>query len=29
MDYFVGLDVSLRAVAICVIKAEGNALLER
>lgn len=29
MDYFVGLDVSLRSVAICVIDAEGNALLER
>ncbi len=29
MDYFVGLDVSLRSVAVCVIDTKGNALLER
>jgi transposase len=28
MEYFVGLDVSLRSVAICVVDAQGNALLE-
>ncbi len=29
MDYYVGLDVSLRSVAVCVIDADGRAVLER
>ena len=29
MDYFVGLDVSLRSVAVCVIDADGNHIFER
>ena len=29
MDYFVGLDVSLRSVAICVIDRDGRTVLER
>ncbi|WP_299085704.1 IS110 family transposase [uncultured Ruegeria sp.] len=29
MDYFVGLDVSLRSVAVCVIDAKGNRIFER
>ncbi len=29
MDYFVGLDVSLRSIAVCVIDEGGKAILER
>jgi transposase len=29
MDYYVGLDVSLRSVAVCVIDSDGKAVLER
>ena len=29
MDYFVGLDVSLRSVAVCVIDASGKHVFER
>ena len=29
MDYYVGLDVSLRTVAICVINADGKLIFER
>ena len=29
MDYFVGLDVSLRSVAVCVIDVDGQTVLER
>ena len=29
MDYFVGLDVSLRSVAICVVDADGKHVFER
>ncbi|GAA3865256.1 hypothetical protein GCM10022404_14440 [Celeribacter arenosi] len=29
MDYFVGLDVSLRSAAVCVIDGEGRTVLER
>ena len=29
MDYFVGLDVSLRSVAVCVIDADGRTVFER
>ena len=29
MDYFVGLDVSLRSVAVCVIDGDGRTVLER
>lgn len=29
MDYFVGLDVSLRSCALCVVDAKGNRVLER
>lgn len=29
MDYFVGLDVSLRLVAVCVIDADGKHVFER
>lgn len=29
MDYYVGMDVSLRSVAVCVIDAEGRRVLER
>lgn len=29
MDYFVGLDVSLRSIAVCVIDADGRVVLER
>ena len=29
MSYFVGLDVSLRSVALCVVDADGDIVLER
>ncbi|MEM7654410.1 MAG: hypothetical protein AAF220_14720 [Pseudomonadota bacterium] len=29
MDYFVGLDVSLRSVAVCVVDADGKNVFER
>lgn len=29
MDYYVGLDVSLRSVAVCVVDHDGKAVLER
>ena len=29
MDYYVGLDVSLRSVAVCVIDADGKHIFER
>lgn len=29
MDYCVGLDVSLRSVAVCVVDSDGKAILER
>ncbi len=29
MDYYVGLDVSLRSVAVCVIDANGKHVFER
>ena len=29
MDYFVGLDVSLRSVAVCMIDADGKHVFER
>ena len=29
MDYYVGLDVSLRSVAICVVNSEGQHIFER
>ena len=29
MDYYVGLDVSLRSVAVCVIDEDGRTLFER
>ena len=29
MDYFVGLDVSLRSCALCIVDTKGNVLLER
>ena len=29
MEYFVGLDVSLRSVSVCVIDADGRTVLER
>ena len=29
MDYYVGLDVSLRSVAICVVDCDGRAIFER
>jgi len=29
MKYYVGLDVSLRSVAVCVIDSEGGTVLER
>ena len=29
MDYFVGLDVSLRSVAVCVIDTDGKHVFER
>jgi transposase len=29
MDYYVGLDVSLQSVAVCLINVEGKAVLER
>lgn len=29
MDYYVGLDVSLRSVAVCVINADGKLIFER
>ena len=29
MDYFVGLDVSLRSEAVCVVDADGKHVLER
>ena len=29
MDYFVGLDVSLRSVSLCIVDARGNVRMER
>jgi len=29
MDYFVGLDVSLRSCELCIVDAKGNVVLER
>ena len=29
MSYFVGLDVSLRSVALCVVDADGDIVMER
>ena len=29
MSYFVGLDVSLRTVALCIVDADGDIVLER
>lgn len=29
MDYYIGLDVSLRSVAVCVIDRDGKAVFER
>jgi transposase len=29
MDYFVGLDVSLRSCALCIVNSKGTMLLER